>query len=111
MTIVFFAQLDSRQKSMVQFIAKESERIVEEQRRFIEQKLTKMLRDQQVTVIQRGLEYQTFEFRIHSNSERSKVLFSNGEKFCFECSVLEWSKKQNGRISLGRLRKIIYKMT
>ena len=98
MTIVFFAQLDSRQKSMVQFIAKESERIVEEQRRFIEQKLTKMLRDQQVTVIQRGLEYRTFKFRTFKSS-------------VFECSVLEWSKNQNGRISLGRLRKIIYKMT
>ena len=31
--------------------------------------------------IQQGLEYQTFKFRIHSNSERFKVRFLNGQTF------------------------------
>ena len=54
--------------------------------------------------LQSGLEYRTFEFRIHSNSERFKILISNGSVFKppFKNRTI-----QNGRYSLGNF---IYKI-
>ena len=48
--------------------------------------------------LQSGLEYRTFKFRIHSNSERFKIQISNGSVFepPFENRTI-----QNGRYSLG----------
>ena len=54
--------------------------------------------------IQLGLEYQTFEFRIHLNSERFEILISNGSVFE---PPFQNRNIQNGRYSLGRF---IYKI-
>ena len=66
--------------------------------------------------IQWGLEYRTFEYRIHSNTERFHVLNWDGSDF--EWSVHSYSysyertirnpNKQNGRSKVGRFIKIIF---
>ena len=58
------------------------------------------------TALQSGLEFRTFEYRIHSITKRFKVRFSNGKKTKWRpfCSVFEWSGPFEYRtmVSLGR---------